>query len=68
MLPQEDTDDARIGTNGMCILACDDVKADCATLTERGVRVVDGPTEAASGITATVLDLYGNPYYLVQLA
>jgi len=68
MLPEEDNDAARIGANGMCILACDDVKADCATLTASGVRVVDGPTEAASGTTATVLDLYGNPYYLVQPA
>ena len=40
MLPQEATDEARIGGNGMCVLACDDVKADCESLAASGVRVV----------------------------
>ena len=66
MLPQEDADQARIGANGRCVLASDDIAGDVSTFRERGVRVLDGPTEAPWGTTATIADLYGNPYYLVQ--
>lgn len=66
MLPQDEADKARIGKNGMCVMSSDDVAGDCAALSAAGVRVVDGPTDAAWGTAAIILDLYGNPYYLVQ--
>lgn len=66
MLPQEDADKARIGGNGMCVMASDDVAGDCATLSAAGVKVLDGPNEAPWGKSAIIADLYGNPYYLVQ--
>jgi catechol 2,3-dioxygenase-like lactoylglutathione lyase family enzyme len=66
MLPQEEADVGRIGKNGMCVLACDDVEGDCQSLAGNGVRIVDGPNRAAWGTTAIIADLYGNPYYLVQ--
>lgn len=66
MLPQEESDKARIGNNGMCVMASDDVSGDCAALSAAGVRVIDGPTDAPWGTSAIIADLYGNPYYLVQ--
>ena len=66
MLPQESGDKDRIGKNGMCVMASDDVAGDCETLSAAGVRVLDGPTQAPWGTSAIIVDLYGNPYYLVQ--
>jgi hypothetical protein len=50
----------------MCVLASDDVAGDCEAFAASGVPVLDGPTQAPWGTTATIADLYGNPYYLVQ--
>ena len=66
MTPQEAGDEKRIGNNGMCILASDDVTADCALFKERGVKIVDGPNQVGWGMTAIIADRYGNLYYLVQ--
>ena len=66
MLPQEEGDRERIGKNGMCVMASDDVAGDCETLSAAGVRILDGPNREAWGASATIADLYGNPYYLVQ--
>ena len=66
MLPQEEADKARIGANGMCVMASDDVAGDCAALSGAGVRILDGPNDAPWGRSATFADLYGNLYYLVQ--
>lgn len=68
MTPQDDRDQARIGNNGMCVMASDDVEGDCKVFAAAGVRVLDGPTQQAWGTTAIIADLYGNPYYLVQPA
>ncbi|UTW13854.1 VOC family protein [Marinobacterium rhizophilum] len=66
MPPMQDGDEARIGGNGFCVLATDDCRGDCEQLRARGVRIVEEPGEVPWGISAVVLDLYGNPYNLVQ--
>ena len=66
MTPQEPGDEERIGANGMCILASDDVTADCKAFDENGVKIVDGPNQVGWGMTATIADRYGNLYYLVE--
>ena len=66
MTPREPDDEKRIGGNGMCILASDDVAADCKLLAQKGVRILNGPNQVGWGMTATIADRYGNSYYLVQ--
>ena len=66
MTPREAGDDKRIGSNGMAVLACDDVAGDCKVLAEKGVQILDGPNKVGWGLTATIADRYGNSYYLVQ--
>jgi catechol 2,3-dioxygenase-like lactoylglutathione lyase family enzyme len=66
MTPQETSDDKRIGNNGMCVLASDDVAGDCKAFAEKGVKILDGPNKVGWGLTAIITDRYGNPYYLVQ--
>jgi predicted enzyme related to lactoylglutathione lyase len=66
MMPHEPDDEKRIGKNGMCILASDDVTADCAEFKEKGVKILDGPNQVGWGMTAIIADRYGNQYYLVQ--
>ncbi|ANG62248.1 hypothetical protein A8C75_06915 [Marinobacterium aestuarii] len=66
MPPMQEGDQARIGANGFCVLASDDCRADCELLRARGVRVAEEPSEVPWGVSAIVLDLYGNPYNLVQ--
>lgn len=66
MTPHEPEDEKRIGNNGMCILASDDVTADCDEFKENGVKILDGPNQVGWGMTAIIADRYGNQYYLVQ--
>ena len=66
MTPQESGDEKRIGANGMCVLASDDVAADCSAFAKKGVKIMDGPNQVGWGMAAIIADRYGNPYYLVQ--
>ena len=66
MTPQEPGDGKRIGSNGMCVVASDDVAADFTAFAEKGVKIMDGPNQVGWGMTAIIADRYGNPYYLVQ--
>ena len=62
----EARDLSRVGTNPMFILGSDNCREDCEHLQERGVNIVDPPTDLPWGISAIFTDLYDNPYHLVQ--
>lgn len=64
---QKEGDEARVGTNGMCVLGTDSCRDDCEELEKRGVDIVDPPMEVPWGISAIIKDLYGNPYNLVEV-
>ena len=54
----------RIGTFTGISLVADDVKATCRDLAARGVRFVEGPTEAEWGTSAIIADPDGNQFVL----
>jgi predicted enzyme related to lactoylglutathione lyase len=56
----------RVGTNPPTVLETDDCHGTFRRLKERGVQFSQEPTEKPYGVEAVFLDLYGNPYALVQ--
>lgn len=57
---------ARIGQGTVTVLAVDDCEATIDSLRARGVTIASEPEEVPWGIHATIEDLYGNPYNLVE--
>lgn len=55
-----------IGKGTTTVLAADDCRATVEELEERGVTVTTEPEEVPWGVHANVVDLYGNPYNLVE--
>lgn len=56
----------QVGKNTTVVLDSDDCKKDYELLKARGVEFTDPPTEETYGISAVFLDLYGNPYNVVE--
>ncbi|WP_410766830.1 VOC family protein [Haloferax sp. DFSO60] len=56
----------RIGKGTTTVLAVDDCRATVAELEERGVEITREPEEVPWGVHANIVDLYGNPYNLVE--
>ena len=56
----------RIGRGTTTVLSTDDCRGTVAELEERGVTVTTEPEEVPWGVHANVVDLYGNPYNLVE--
>lgn len=57
---------ALIGSGTITVLATDDCRATVEALRDRGVTVTTEPEEVPWGVHANVVDLYGNPYNLVE--
>lgn len=57
---------AAVGEGTTTVLAVDDCRETVRGLEERGVEVTTEPESVPWGIHATVVDLYGNPYNLVE--
>lgn len=58
-------DKSRVGNNLMTVLRTDDCVAEMKAMEEKGVEIIDPPTEAPWGISGIIRDLYGNPYNIV---
>lgn len=56
----------QIGKAPTTVLAVDDCRETVAELEENGVEVTTQPEEVPWGVHANVVDLYGNPYNLVE--
>jgi len=56
----------QIGTNTVVVLETTNCKKDYETLKAKGVKFTSPPEEAPFGISAVFIDLYGNPYNIVE--
>jgi catechol 2,3-dioxygenase-like lactoylglutathione lyase family enzyme len=56
----------RVGKNAMWVLETPDCRAACEDLRQRGVPIVEEPTQGPHRVEAVIEDLYGNPYELVE--
>ena len=59
---------ARVGKGTQVVLTTNDCKKTFAALSGRGVEFSGGVEEMPWGTTANFVDLYGNPYHLMQPA
>lgn len=57
---------AAVGRGTTTVLAVDDCRETVRNLEERGVEVTAEPEAVPWGLHATVVDLYGNPFNLVE--
>lgn len=55
-----------LGKNATVVIQTTDCNADYDELTKKGVRFTSAPSEEEWGISAVFVDLYGNPYNIVQ--
>ncbi|WP_292388240.1 VOC family protein [Methanosarcina sp. UBA5] len=55
-----------IGKTPALIFKVDDCKKTCDELRAKGVTIVEEPGEAPYGIQAHIVDLYGNPLWLIE--
>lgn len=56
-----------VGQGTLWMLQADDCRATCKELAAKGVKVLSEPQDYPWGIAATVEDLYGNPFNILQL-
>lgn len=56
----------RVGEGTTWVLETDDCRATCEELESRGVEITSPPEQAPWGVSAVFVDLYGNPYNLVE--
>ncbi len=56
----------QIGAAPTTVLAVDDCRSTVAELEDNGVEVTTQPEEVPWGVHANIVDLYGNPYNLVE--
>jgi predicted enzyme related to lactoylglutathione lyase len=57
---------AQIGKSPTIVFRVDDCRATCAVLSERGVVILDLPTDTGYGVQAVVQDLDGNGLVLLE--
>jgi predicted enzyme related to lactoylglutathione lyase len=58
---------AWVGQGTLWMLQADDCRATCTELAARGVKILSEPQEYPWGIGATIEDLYGNPFNILQM-
>lgn len=56
----------QIGEGTTTVLAVEDCRATVRELEDRGVEITTPPEEVPWGVHANAVDLYGNPYNLVE--
>jgi len=61
-----DRNQDQIGTNAVVVLETSNCKEDYETLKAKGVKFTCQPENAPYGISAVFVDLYGNPYNIVE--
>lgn len=61
-----DRTQGQIGENTTVVLESTNCREDCKKLRAKGVRFTGLPKEEPWGISAVFLDLYGNPYNLLE--
>ncbi len=57
---------ALIGKTASLMFKVDDCKKTCDELRSKGVTIAQEPGKAPFGIQARILDLYGNPIWLIE--
>jgi len=55
-----------IGKTPALMFKVDDCRKTCDELRSKGVKIVKEPGEAPYGIQALIVDLYGNPLWLIE--
>lgn len=55
-----------IGKTPALMFKVDDCKKTCDELRSKGVTIVEEPAKAPYGIQALIVDLYGNPLWLIE--
>jgi catechol 2,3-dioxygenase-like lactoylglutathione lyase family enzyme len=55
-----------IGKTPALMFKVDDCRKTCDELRSKGVKIVKAPGEAPYGIQALIVDLYGNPLWLIE--
>lgn len=56
----------KIGAGTICMLATPHCRETVRTLETRGVKILTQPEDVPWGVSAIFVDLYGNPYNLVE--
>ncbi len=56
----------QIGTNTVVVLQSSNCREDYKALKAKGVKFTDPPSDQPWGVSAVLLDLYGNPYNIVE--
>ena len=67
-LTQGVDDQRRVGSNSICALVSDNCYSDCEVFAVRGVEITQAPMSVPWGVSATICDLYGNPYNIVEFS
>jgi predicted enzyme related to lactoylglutathione lyase len=57
---------ALIGKSPTIVFRVENCRETCKTLAERGVEILDQPTEMPYGVQAIIKDLYGNGWVLLE--
>ena len=68
LMEAEENDADRVGRGTMTVVRTRDCDAAHGTLTDRGVTFLSDPEPMPWGISAVFVDLYGNPYNLLEPA
>jgi catechol 2,3-dioxygenase-like lactoylglutathione lyase family enzyme len=55
-----------IGKTPALMFKVDDCKKTCDELRSKGVMIIEDPGKAPFGIQALIMDLYGNPLWLIE--
>jgi catechol 2,3-dioxygenase-like lactoylglutathione lyase family enzyme len=61
-----DRNQDQIGKNSVVVLETSNCKEDYENLKAKGVKFTSSPEGSAYGISAVFVDLYGNPYNIVE--
>jgi predicted enzyme related to lactoylglutathione lyase len=57
---------AQIGKSATIVFRVENCRETCKALAERGVEIVDQPTELPYGVQAIIKDIYGNGWVLLE--
>ncbi len=63
---REEYEKAWIGQGALWVLETDDCRKTCAELEAKGVKILTPPQERPWAVMATIEDLYGNPFNLME--
>jgi len=63
---RDDREKSWVGQGTLWMFQSDDCRATCKELAERGVKILSEPQDYPWGTGATIEDLYGNPFNILQ--